>query len=295
MTTGDRDIRIASVDFETGKLLAAPVRPVQSFVGTNSRPIWSPDGKYLAYTSNRPPPNYNSFLMILSVETGLLRELKPNLNYIQNIRWTADGQSLIVGGQDLNGRQGQYRVDGQTGNATPALPAGQSSPDGKKIYSRKNLGPDGFAFVERDLASGEEKELIRRKNLRSLNLSPDGRFVATAFNDPKSSTLLLIPLSGGEPRELLHLNDPQFFANAANYVSWMADGRAVLVNKALNTNESETELWLVPINGDTPRKVDIGAKQFEGMVTVHPDGQRIAYVAGDRKQEVWVLDNFLPH
>jgi hypothetical protein len=27
---------------------------------------------------------------------------------------------------------------------------------------------------------------------------------------------------------------------------------------------------------------------------VHPDGRQIAFVAGENKEEVWVLENFLP-
>jgi len=288
---GDRDIRVASVDFETGRLLAAPVRPAQSFVGTNSRPVWSPDGKYLAYTSNRPPPVYNSFLMVQSVETGQLRELKPKLTYINNFRWTPDGQGFIVGGRDLKGRQGQYHVDGQTTEVTPITAMGQSSPDGRKVYFRKDLGPDGFAFVERELVSGAERELVRGKDLRGLGLSPDGRFIATAHTDGKSWILLLVPISGGETRELLRVSKPQ---SLSVNLTWMADSRAVLVNKGLNENDTENELWFVPIAGGQPHKIDLGADQFEGAVNVHPDGRRIAYVSGDRREEVWVLENFLP-
>jgi Tol biopolymer transport system component len=74
----------------------------------------------------------------------------------------------------------------------------------------------------------------------------------------------------------------------------MPDARAVLVAKSLNDSAEQTELWLVPIDGGQPRKIDIGATQFETPVAVHPDGRQIAYTSGERKQEVWVLENFLP-
>ena len=50
------------------------------------------------------------------------------------------------------------------------------------------------------------------------------------------------------------------------------------------------------LNGGQPCKIDIGATQFEGAIInkVHPDGRQIAYVAGTRNQEVWVIENFLP-
>jgi Tol biopolymer transport system component len=290
---GDRDIQVASVDFETGKLVSGPVRPVQSFVGSNTGPAWSPDGKYLAYISNRPPPVYNSFLGIQSVETGQVRELQPKLTYFQNVRWTPDGRSFIVGGKDLKDRQGQYRIDVQTADVTPIAMRGQPSPDGKRIYYPKNLGTDGVSLVEQDLSTGHEREIIQiRQKVRLGTLSPDGNFLPVAYDDAstKSSAVLLIPITGGEPRELLRVRQPQSFGPAP-VVEWMPDGRAVLVTKVVN--DSQDELWLVPVGGREPRKIDIGAPKFQGPIKVHPDGRRVAYVAGDRKADVWVLENFL--
>ena len=287
---GDAHIEIATVDFEAGKLLAGPAKRVG--VGNNGAPQWSPDGKYLAYRSNRPPPVYNVFVGNYSLETGLVRELQPKLTYFENIRWAPDWRSFTVEGKDLQGRQGVYQVDAQTAEVRPiAAPAsGRTSLDGRKFYYRKNLATDGFAFVERDLASGYEREIFRRKGLGGLNLSPDGRFIATPYRDEttKSSGLLLISISGGEPQELLKASQPSSLVA----VFWMPDGRAILVNKALN--DSQNELLLVPTAGGQPRKVDLGVTRFAGFA-VHPDGKQIAYVVGGRgTAEVWALENFLP-
>src|SRR5204863_10214606 len=46
-----QDIQLASFDFAQGRFLSPPVSAVQTFVGTNRQPNWSPDGKYLAYLS----------------------------------------------------------------------------------------------------------------------------------------------------------------------------------------------------------------------------------------------------
>jgi hypothetical protein len=31
-----------------------------------------------------------------------------------------------------------------------------------------------------------------------------------------------------------------------------------------------------------------------GELSIHPDGRRIAFTAGSRKEEVWVMDNLFP-
>jgi dipeptidyl aminopeptidase/acylaminoacyl peptidase len=166
------------------------------------------------------------------------------------------------------------------------------------------LSPDGKIFTVRDSAaiahssSGcsvwQRAEIIRRESDNAggtfaLNLSPDGRFIATTYHDEsaKSTLVLLLPVSGGEPRELLRVSDPQTVG--AN-VPWTPDGRAILVNKNLGKSN---ELLLVLITGGPPRKIDLGVPKF-GAVKVHPDGRQIAYVVGDgEKQELWVLEKFL--
>jgi Tol biopolymer transport system component len=301
---GGRDIRVATVDFETGKLVSQPVNPAKSFMGFDHTPEWSPDGKYLLYASNRQATGNNRVIAIWSAETGQLREIQPRLNYWEWPQWAPDGRSLIAEGQDLKNRQGAYRIDAQTGEATPIvmsetgrrLANPQWSPDGTRLYYRDRPGTDSFSFVERDLASGNEREIIRRAttNLFYLNLSPDGRFIATTYDDrsSKSFVLLLIPVSGGEPRELLRVSQPQELMATA---TWMPDGRAVIVDKVLNESGTEREFWLVPTAGGQPRKIDVGTAPGLGPdIRVHPDGRQIAFVAGENKKELWVLENFLP-
>jgi len=301
-----RDIQVATVDFETGKLVSQPVNPAKSYMGFNQVPAWSPDGKYLAYLSYRNRIGGNRVIVIWSAETGQVREIQPRLNYFGYPLWAPDGRSWISDGRDLKNRSGVYRIDAQTGESTPivmsedghTLDHTQWSPDGTRIYYRRNLATDGFSFVERDLASGNEREIIRRENpsnLFILNLSPDGRFIATTYNDrsTRSHVLLLIPVFGGEPRELFRVTQPQSLMGTA---SWMPDGRAVVVDKVFNDSVTEREFWLVPTAGGQPRKIDVGPTTGLGpVVRVHPDGRQIAYVVGDwTKQEVWVLENFLP-
>jgi len=247
-------------------------------------------------------------------ETGQTREIQPKLSYFGLYHWAPDGRSFIVNGRDLKNRPGVYRLDAQTGDATPlmmhepslAIDLPQLSPDGKRLYYRRNfsgigsaqlrLGSADSAFVERDLASGTEREIIRRPNGFPADLSPDGRFIATTSNDEstKSLTLVLIPVSGGEPRELLRLSQPERLFGPA---SWTPDGNSIIVEKVRNDSLTDREFLLVPVDGGQPRKIDVGPTIGLGPVqTVHPDGKQIAYVVGDStvKQEVWVLENFLP-
>ena len=107
---------------------------------------------------------------------------------------------------------------------------------------------------------------------------------------------MLIPVEGGEPRELLRVSQPQGLIVRFSGMPWTPDGRAVLVRRRMAVDSSE--LWLVPIAGAPPRKLDIDVNRWAtgnfGVISLHPDGRQIAFLTGQVNSEVWVVENFLP-
>ena len=119
------DIRVATLDFATGRFLSPPVAPIQTYVGNNGFPDWSPDGKYLAYASQRGTVGSRYFVIgIRSTETGQTRELTPLPGFflLQSMVWAPDGRSFTVAGRDVKGREGIFRVDALTGQTTVIVP-----------------------------------------------------------------------------------------------------------------------------------------------------------------------------
>jgi Tol biopolymer transport system component len=297
-----RDVHVATLDFSTGSLLSPPVLPIESFVGSNAQPDWSPDGKFLAYTSVHSRASGDRVLAIRSVDTGLTRELRPNLQGFNWPRWAPDGRSFACQGTDAQGRQGIYLIDAQTAAVTPVvtrttgrnLQRPQWSPDGKRIYYATSLPASGeVAIIERNLDSGAERDVIRRQGLVGLELSPDGRHVAVWWvagsqpSRPSSSTVLLIPTAGGEPREFLRSTATEVFLTN---LAWGPGGRSLLVQK--NAADG-AQLWSIPIDGGERRRLDLSVWNAIGM-RVHPDGRQVAYLDGENKFEIMALENFLP-
>ena len=308
-----QDIDVASIDLATGKQTAAPTRLIQRSTGFNSQPTWSHDGKSLAYHSRR-----TDSIGIRSMDTGQITELqlRPSLAYFQGLSWAPDGQSFAVFGGDLKGRDGIFRIDALTGDVTPiAAPIAQAdrpsyegffwSPDGKRLYYHSQNG----TIHERDLASGTERVVHAGRpspigvtppdgRLGEISLSPDGRWIASYRSEAsrKSAVLVLIPVNGGEPRDLLRVNQPERVNNSS--MPWTPDGRSILVRKN-EVPPGTSELWLVPIDGAPPRKLEFDANRVvpysQGKIRLHPDGRQIAFVSGPPySSEVWVLENFLP-
>jgi Tol biopolymer transport system component len=289
------------IDLARGKMTGPPV--VENY-GPPTRADWSVDGKFLAYNSTGS--NGIKSIAIRSVESGSLRELQPALQYFPFPRWMPDGRSLITAGRDLKGRNGIYQIDARTGEVASVtegrVGAPAVSPDGRKIYygvdfSPRTPGSPRFVFVERDLASGTTRDVyqVPEDSLSGFaEVSPDGRYLAAIISDKASTTdaLMQIPVSGGEPRELLRVNRPEWFHRYA-YLSWTPDNNALVVGK-FNANDKK-ELWLVPISDGNARKLDI---DISAMVSrgfrLSPDGRQIAFVVGEDAREIWALENFLP-
>jgi len=317
-STSMQDVYIASLDLATGKLFEAPTRPIQRFVGANGWPDWSPDGRYLAYSSVRKTmvtgDGFGSRVIVIrSVETGEERELSPGLFWPHlRPRWSPDGSFLLVGATDAKGREGLYRVDPQTGEAEPL---GQSedgdysdvsvlSPDGKSLFIKHKQRVEGpktyhYRLLRRNLETGRETELypdLPPTGLsNSLALSPDGRQLAFALFDwpARSVVLQVVPVGSGEPHELLRMKDPEKIP-WSNALAWSPDGKELLFVKCNSDCVNEKrELWGIPARGGEPRRLELAMEGLAGL-RFHPDGKQIAFTAGSHSAELWVMENFLP-
>ena len=311
-------IYVASADFETGKVLSAPTVIPKPYVGLIDFPAWSPDGKLLAYLSRRDSNSRSTqmtALLIRSMESGSVRELRPGLPYLNadNTRplWASDGSALLLTATDKTGRRGIYRIDAQTGAAV-ALVVGQQgretvtlraiSRDGRTFFiGRTDLKSGDEVLAARNMSDGTERELARRTGGwgRGTDVSPDGRTIAVGSRDAGTglTTLWLIPVDGGEPRALLRVSPPETMIGSL--VQWSRDGTSLLVGKDKGDG-SPNELWRVSAGDGTARKVNLNVEwaQFLAVngrqsTAFHPDGHHVAFVMGQSRLEIWALENFL--
>jgi len=290
LAIGMNDVYTAAMDPAT-RIFTAPAPLSQRFVGGHSAPDWSPDGKSLAYLFQ--PPGEGRDVRVISIralDTGAERQLKPELKFTRQPEWSPDGRQFLVRAYDKQG-WGIFLMDSQTGQVT-TLGRGDVfwanhawSPDSKAIFYQE--GPR--RLVRRDYASGEEKLLAADAAPefgRALAVSPDGSTLAyTAYDRQKKTVVLkLMPAGGGEARELLVI--PEQESIAPGDLVWMRDSKQILFVK-------ESALWVIPAEGGEPHRLNLSMKGLRGL-RFHPDGRQVAFEAGDRSAEVWVMENFLP-
>ena len=86
---------------------------------------------------------------------------------------------------------------------------------------------------------------------------------------------------------------------ALSRLIWTPDGQKILFtvhrqDPAKPVNSDQTfELWQVSAAGGQPQKVGLAMERLRDL-SLHPDGKRLAFAAGQSKPEVWVMENFLP-
>jgi Tol biopolymer transport system component len=276
------------VDLETGKVLVPPVPVITRFNGPPSRSTWSPDGRSLLYVSGgREMGNGNNNLTIRSTATGEERFLSTRLRNVWDIYWAPDNRTILAWGMTVK-ENALFRIDTETSEITKLADgrwAPRLSTDGKTMVY---MGTGGI--TKRNLDTGEESVGVKvgTELLNSYDdLSPDCQEAAFQEN----GTIYTASLNGGEPRKL--------FSGLTHYyvLRWTRDGRYIIA-QALDEKSGEflqiSEIWRIPVQGGTPLKLDLSVPKMD-FFTLHPDNRHFAFSVNDgTKEELWVMENFLP-
>jgi Tol biopolymer transport system component len=284
---------IAPFNPETGEI---DEKSGQTLLGSPWTVGWSPDGRFLTYGNN-----------IRDLKTGEERKFTQNLGFSYPIRWSPDGNSVLVIGRDIGKlktegyKGGVYSVDMKSGQINEVLllsdykyntPGDDAFPlsdvewssDGKSIFYlffRDRL-------VKHDLATGEDKVLYSHSNFHRgvMSLSPDGKnlLLATESPEEKKSRLFTIPAEGGKEKMLCTAQEPGNFYRAW----WSPDGKYVYFAE----RKDGTSLWRVPAEGGIPQKT-WQSKSPVHFLDFHPDGKHIAIAFPESTTEVKVIKNLV--
>jgi len=135
------------------------------------------------------------------------------------------------------------------------------------------------------LDGGEPVEIIR-ENMVSLDVSPDGRWLAYYTPDLKAD-------GSGEPTlvvcELPRCSNPHRLAAPSNYggvLRWTPDGKELgYLNSAL------TDIWATPLDGGAPRAITSFGRDPDRIVGFawSRDGRRLAFVREKVEERVVLL------
>jgi Tol biopolymer transport system component len=288
------DVFTVSLDPTSGRVVDTPKRVATRFVGNNSGPDISPDGKEIVYQVGLPGIGID--LAFQSVDGGSQRVVHPKLQQFSRPRFDPRGGAVAVHGTSGDGIQGIYRVDTTSGEATllasnpPAELANPSwSGDGRTLFFEQ----DARSVWMLDRTSNRTSQVYAfpasASNFTSAP-SPDGRLIASVHD----AALYVIDAEHREAKEILRVRTPERLHDFPGSLAWMPDSRSVIFGKTMG---DRWELWRISTQGTGLQEVGLGVeRQNLYFLRIGPDGRRMAFVRGDYEilpLEVWVMENFL--
>jgi len=250
----------------------------------------SPDGKWLAFDSNR---SGNQDIYKMPVGGGELEKLTTHTSDDFIPSWSPEGKEIVFysfrkGNRDIH----LMTADGRSIRQLTDDPAQERypdwSPDGKQLVfqSDKTGRQELFVFsrLKEDTDWGVPKQLTFDGG-RTPRWSPDGSLIAYTSD----AGLLVIQPEGGDSRVLVSSHDPATIP-VPLFPEWSADGRVVYY-KARDA-EGHSSFWSVPALGGKPKLL----VRFDhpSRKSIRPefstDGFRFFFTLTDNKSDLWVMD-----
>jgi Tol biopolymer transport system component len=305
------DVEVATLDPQTGRVIQPPAFVSRSFLGSHANPDWSPDGHTLALILMRGSGTgmpFSRVIELLDVETGLRRELTPELQQLFLPKWSVDGKSLLIWGMpaEKTDMAGFYTVDVATGQVSQVylgpnvhgISAATWSADARSIYYvvGDTLNDELWRFDRADSSRHRTYSDKSVKRLLGVNASPDGRLLAMKVSAKRESdtgfvlVTRVLSLADGAVRDMEQAPLPQ---GQATTLQWTPDG--ALLGLVQRNSDKMTELWHIPLDGGAPRKLEFEAPNL-GTIRLTSDGRRIAFEAESPQTGLglWVIDGLLP-
>lgn len=299
---GNQNVFVQQLDRTSGKAVGDPQTLVDTYVGANQSPSWSPDGKSIAYISRRvEPTNQNSpaTLIIRSVESGQETAIPTTFTYPGQPHWFPDGQSILQVARNNQNTTCFFKVEVRTGavrelvNTGSGLPPGSAlSPDGDTVYVRHPQKFDTIAAY--DLATGLQT-VIPGPSLEgpfpAIAPSPDGRrLVYPARASSGNLRLHVVTHDGGNARDLFAAYPQKGYITG---LAWTPDSQSIYVvlSDSASVRGYRSQLWRVRGDGGAPEFTGLSASTMRA-ISLNPDGTRLIFGGGELvRSEYWSLDN----
>jgi Tol biopolymer transport system component len=302
-TVISRDVFVMPVDPQTGEPQGEPRMVDYTPTGDNMQPVWSPDGKYLAWLSVRD----KAYIVVVPAHGGEAREYQVPFDnfwgigkwWLMHLAWLPD--SSRIGFKTMWPLPGEEEptlicLDLDSGEwkrwHVPVSWNGAWGEDGNSYIYEERVKGDETGLVIRDLTTGKEHGIYqppegKKVTFRALNSSQD--FKKIIFRT--GGNWVTLNVETGESKvviEGVNLRHP----------TWSPDGKHLLAFGLAEDGSKTRGLIIVPEAGGTPRFFSLGNSLFQRSSLYYPDwspdGTQIAFHTQNWFTENFYLQNVIP-
>ena len=244
-------------------------RAITNFSGVQSHPALSPDGRSVAFVSNKDG-HYNIYVGLLNGANPVKITDDPNLK--NSPCWSPDGTEIAYARLNDSGIWDIWKVPA-LGGTSRRFVLNASDPawsrDGRWLVYRTST--TGALWLS-DASGQNGRELTRAQNEVFGNsgprFSPDSRKVAYAASlGGPSGELEIVDIDSGKVRRLTH--------DAASGLSpaWSADGQSIYF---ASSRGGTLNIWKIAENGGKPEQITTGQGD-DTQLDISADGKRIVF------------------
>jgi dipeptidyl aminopeptidase/acylaminoacyl peptidase len=276
-----------------------------------ANPEFSPDGRYLSFTSSRGSDGKNQ-IWILRLSGGEAEQVTKAKSGVGSYRWSPDAKHIAFTmtdppsdleekekkeKRDMQVVDADYKYahlytvsvekDGKGDRTSKRVTAGTFhvtsfdwSPDGKTIVFSHQPNPTVDVWPSTKISlvpsdSGTVSSLVSRPGWNSSPVySPDGAWIAFASDngDTKWARAFDVYLIPSAGGQPRKLGETP--DRSFGIIGWSADGKEVYVSE---TDRTSPRIYAVPVNGSKPRRITTGRGNYSG-VSFSRDGTMMSFV-----------------